>query len=181
MCNMLPFLHCVREDMKVTSWFLPFYCIAQSNCSSSQHLKPCHSEGTKWQPSRNWITGRTGSQESPSPDWLAKWSDCPAMSWVLRWRFPLQFLQTHSNVLAFKDNSSNVFKPCPTIKRILYNLKTCGNPQQVTHSNRDGKSTPTYYFLFTSKVDSLETVYSMKINHKSNTSMLTVLERYANY
>ncbi len=98
MCNMEPFLHflCVSVDMKAAWWLLPFYCISPWVIAvSSLLLKPCQSARAKWQPSGNRITGRRGSQESPSSDLLAKWSDCVVMSWALRRPFPWRFLQTH--------------------------------------------------------------------------------------
>lgn len=98
MCNMEPFLHflCVSVDMKAAWWLLPFYCISPRVIAvSSLLLKPCQSARAKWQPSGNRITGRRGSQESPSSDLLAKWSDCVVMSWALRRPFPWRFLQTH--------------------------------------------------------------------------------------
>lgn len=98
MYNMEPFLHflCVSVDMKAVWWLLPFYSVPPRVIAvSSLLLKPCQSAWAKWQPSGNWITGRRGSQESPSSDSLAKWSDCVVMSWALRRPFPWRFLQTH--------------------------------------------------------------------------------------
>lgn len=98
MCNIEPLPHflCVRVDTKVAWWLLPFYCISPRVIAvPSLLLKPRQSAWAKWQPCGNWITGRRGSQESPSSDLLAKWSDCVVMSLALRWPFPWQFLQAH--------------------------------------------------------------------------------------
>lgn len=113
MCNMEPFLHfgCVGVEVQAAWWLLPFYCISPRVIAvSSLLLKPCQSAWAKWQPSGNRITGKRGSQESPSSYFLAKWSDCLVMSCALRRPFPWQFPQTHQKVLASvwcKVNSIN--------------------------------------------------------------------------
>lgn len=88
------FTSCVL-DMKVVWWLFPFYCISPRVIAvSSLLLKPCQSGWAKWQPSGNRITGRRGSQESPSSDLLAKQSDCMVMSSVWRQLF---FYSRHSS------------------------------------------------------------------------------------
>lgn len=120
------FTSCVlARNMKAAWWVSAFYRISPGVIAvPSLLLKRCQSAWTKWQPSGNWITGRGGSQESPSSDLRAKWSGCVVMSRALGllfpWRFFLKMFQKVLTSAWCRVISINVAVPCNHRNNVSY-------------------------------------------------------------
>lgn len=151
---------------------LAFYCMSPRVIAvPCLLLRLCQSTGAKWQPSGNRIMGRRGSQESPSSDLLAKWSDCVVMSWALRWPFPWQFLQTYQEVLA------SVWCKVTSINARYFGNNGLFSNLQKCHTRNMQYLPPLAIFLWKCSLMAvaLVTAYSCKTNDKSN--ILSVLRK----